>query len=354
MNTTSGFPAIVMCWFVGWPVAAQWLSPTPGIPRTADGKPILTAPAPRTPDGKPDLSGFWALNSGKYMGNIATDLPPGVFQPWADALFKQHAETYGKDDPYLQCLPQGPRMNVYAPLLQKIIQTPNLIAILMEDLTYRQVFMDGRALPKDPNPSYMGYSVGHWDGDTLVVETSGFNDRTWLDLAGHTHSEALRTTERFRRRDLGHMEIQETFDDPQTFTKPWSITFQADLAPDIDVIEYICAENEKDTKHLVGKASEAVEDAKKHAVKVAPEVLAKYVGTYESHFLENPVSARLTHVTVKDGVLLGESSPAIPLSDTVFFWGGSRHEFVMNEQGVVTHMLEGENGNKALRISGGN
>ncbi|HXP88575.1 MAG TPA: hypothetical protein VN841_27845 [Bryobacteraceae bacterium] len=354
MNTFPVRAAIVMCWFVGWPVAAQWLSPTAGIPRTADGKPILTAPAPRTPDGKPDLSGFWALNSGKYMGNIASDQPPGVFQPWAEALYKQHAETYGKDDPYLQCLPQGPRMNVYYPLLQKIIQTPGLIAILMEDLTFRQIFMDGRALPQDPNPSYMGYSVGRWDGDTLVVETIGFNDRTWLDLSGHTHSEALRTTERFRRRDLGHMEIQETFDDPQTFTKPWSITIQADLALDIDIIEYICAENEKDAKHLVGKASEAVEDAKKRAVKVAPEVLAKYVGTYESHALENPVTARLTHVTVKDGVLFGESSAAIPLSDTVFFWGGTRHEFVMNEQGVVTHMLEGENGNKAVRISGGN
>ena len=345
--------AIVTC-CLAWTAGAQWLTPTPGIPRSPSGKPVLTGPGPRTPDGKPDLSGFWALNPGKYINNIVADLQPGLIQPWADALYKQHAETYGKDDPYLQCLPQGPRMNVYGPLLQKIVQTPGLIVILMEDLTFRQIFMDGRAFPQDPNPSYMGYSVGHWDGDTLMVETIGFNDRTWLDLGGHTHSEALRTTERFRRRDLGHMEIEETFDDPKTFTKPWSITIPAELAADIDVIEYICAENEKDAKHLVGKASDAVEDARKRAVKVAPEVLAKYVGTYESHYLENPVSARLSHVTVKDGVLLGDLSPAIPLSDTVFFWGGTRHEFVMNEKGVVTHMLVGENGSEAIRISVGN
>jgi hypothetical protein len=269
---------------------------------------------------------------------------PDMADSWEDRNLAERCITRGAPK-----LPGGYNNNF------QIFQTKDYVAILQEMIhEVRFISLNGSPHVDKNLRLWMGDSRGHWEGDTLVVETIGFNDRTWLDLGGHTHSEALRTTERFRRRDLGHMEIQETFDDPQTFTKPWSITIPADLAIDIDVIEYICAENEKDIRHLVGKASETVEDAKKRAVKVAPEALAKYVGTYESHYLENPVTARLAHVTLKDGVLLGELSPAIPLSDTVFFWGGTRHEFVTNEQGVVTHMLEGENGNKAIRISGGN
>jgi hypothetical protein len=196
------------------------------MPRTPDGKPNLSAPTPRTADGKPDLSGLWGMNPGPYM-NIATDLKPGDIQPWADALFKQRAGTFSRDDPSLQCLPQGPRTNLDAPEMEKFIQTPRVIAILIEDLSYRQIFLDGRELPKDPDPSFMGYSVGHWDGDTLVVESTGFKDRTWLDMAGHPHTEALRITERFRRRDFGHMEITETIDDPKAFNKPFTSTISS-------------------------------------------------------------------------------------------------------------------------------
>jgi hypothetical protein len=179
-------------------VTAQWLNlPTPGIPRTADGKPNLAAPAPRTPDGKPDLSGLWMLNAGPgHLANIAADLKPAEIQPWADELYKRRLGNLGNDDPWtVQCLPAGPRAILKGgdgPA--RIIQTRALVLILYDDLTYRQIFLDGRALPKDPNPSWMGYSVGRWEGDTLVVESTGFNERSWLDMGGHPHTESLRTS----------------------------------------------------------------------------------------------------------------------------------------------------------------
>ena len=281
-------------------LSAQWLNhPTPGMPLTPDGKPNLSAPAPRTADGKPDLSGLWGMNPGPY-GNVATDLKPEDIQPWADALFKQRRANFGRDNPtQFDCLPQGPHANLYAPEMEKIVQTPGLILILIEDLTYRQIFMDGRELQKDPDPTFMGHSVGHWDGDTLVVESNGYKDKIWLDNAGHPHSEALRLTERFRRRDFGHMEIKETIDDPKVFNKPFTITIQAEIVPDTEILEYVCAENEKDHRHLVGTVS----DSKPAAVKVAPEVLAKYVGSHEFAFPENPTVPSTFNVTMSDSEL---------------------------------------------------
>src|SRR5262249_41687942 len=163
-----------------------------------DGKPNLTAPAPRTSDGKPDLSGIWTMNPGPYAFNAATGLKPDEIQPWAEALYKQRREDLQKDSPYTACLPQGPASNLNPVAMTKIVQTPALILTLSEDLTYRQIFLDGRELPKDPNPAFMGYSVGHWEGDALVVESTGFNERTWLDFGGHPHTEELRITERIR------------------------------------------------------------------------------------------------------------------------------------------------------------
>src|SRR5690349_6771487 len=193
---------VLLSCVMGWPVGAQWLKqPTAGIPRTPDGKPNLSAPVPRAPDGHPDLSGLWRRNS-KYPLNIAVDLDPGDVTPWAEALFKQRADDLAKDYMFVLCLPLGPGYATLADMA-RIVQTPSLIAILHNDLSYRQIFMDGRALEKDPNPSWMGYSVGRWDQDTLVVESTGFNDRTWLDPLGHPHTEALRTTERYRRLDFG-------------------------------------------------------------------------------------------------------------------------------------------------------
>jgi hypothetical protein len=326
---------------ISTPVAAQWLDhPTPGLPRTADGKPNLTAPSPRTPDGKPDLSGLWGMNAGAYFTNVAADLNPGEIQPWADALVKRRIEDLWKDDPAsFQCLPQGPRASLLPFLPVKIIQTPALIIVLYEDLTHRQIFLDGRTLPKDPNPSFMGYSVGRWEGNTLVVESTGFNDRTWLDGFGHPHTEALRITERFRRADFGHMTIEQTFTDPAIYARPFTISIQATFVPDTDLLEYVCAENEKDHEHLVGKAS----DDKKYAVKVTPEVLAKYVGTYEFSFPENPSLVLRYNLTLGGGELFfdteGKDKTAlIPLSDTLFSMYGDRMRIVMDERGSVTHL----------------
>jgi hypothetical protein len=211
--------------------SAQWLNyPTPGVPKKADGTPNLDAPTPRAADGKPDLSGIWwlpgmgAANTGtppKYLNDIAADLKPEQvpLQPWAAALFKQRGVDNSKDFPYTRCLPPGVPMISSFPAPWKIIQNPGLTAILYENsTTYRQIFTDGRILSKDANPAWMGYSVGHWEGDTFVVETSGFNDKTWLDFVGHPHTDALRLTERFHRRDIGHLDVQYTFDDPKAYT----------------------------------------------------------------------------------------------------------------------------------------
>ena len=258
--------------------SGQWLNyPSPGIPRLPDGNPNLTAPARKSADGKPDLSGVWTINARPYGGNIANDLKPGDVLPWAEALTKERQESLGKDNPSdIHCLPFGPRLNFFGPNFLKIVQTPTLIVILSEDLTYRQIFLDRRDLPVDPNPDFMGYSVGRWEGDTLVVTTAGYNDRTWLDYAGHPHTESLRTMERFHRRDFGHLELIETFDDPKAYARPWTVKVTGDLIPDSDLLEYVCNENNKDISHLVGKAS----DAKGAAVEVVPEILARYAGVY--------------------------------------------------------------------------
>ncbi|HUI80062.1 MAG TPA: hypothetical protein VLY24_19175 [Bryobacteraceae bacterium] len=238
------------------PISAQWVNyPTPGVPRLPDGKVNLAAPAPKTPDGKPDLSGTWQPKFG-YTGNIAKDLKPGEvpFKPWAEALYTHRVETISKDDPQARCVLSGvPRENV-VPYPFKIYNTPNgVMVILYEALhSYRQIFMDGRKLPKDPNPAWMGYSIGHWDGDTLVVESSGFVENNWLDNNGHPGTESMRLTERFHRRDFGHIDLAMTIDDAKAYTKPWTVNLGFDYA-DTELIEYVCDENEKDVRHLVGK-----------------------------------------------------------------------------------------------------
>jgi hypothetical protein len=236
--------------------SAQWLGyPTPGIPRTPDGKPNLTAPAPRTADGKPDLSGLW-LTRGIYIGNIAKDLkeePP--MQPWAAELYKKRRDTLSKDDPTGRCIPGGVPRSTAVPYPFKILSTTsNIVVVLYEAVhAYRQIFTDGRALPKDPNPNWMGYSIGRWEGDTFVVESAGFNDNVWLDNNGHPAGESLRVTERFRRKNFGSMDVEITIDDPKTYTKPWSVTMPLAFQPDTEMLEYICPENEKDYDRLQGR-----------------------------------------------------------------------------------------------------
>ena len=330
------------------PLSAQWLhEPTPGIPRTADGKPNLTAPAPRTRDGKPDFSGIWQRISPKYSRNIAADLKPGEVQPWAEALYQQRLEDMGKDHMGLQCLPWGPNYS-NSERRAKIIQTPNLIVMLDEDLTYRQIFMDGRKLETNPNPSWMGYSVGHWDEDTLVVESFGFNDRTWLDHDGHPHSEQLRTTERYRRKDFGHLGIQITVDDRAIYAHPWTVAMNAELTPDTELLEDVCNESTAGREHWVGKTS----DEKKLDVKVAPEILAKYAGIYEEQdFWGVGPHPRIVEITASGGDLFAEwkgrgKVQLVPQSDTRFTgFFGLGIEFVRDSQGVPTHLLE-------MRVSG--
>ena len=242
----------------------QWVDyPTPGLPRTRDGKPNLTAPAPRTADGKRDLSGIWLIDDlekgpKRHFFDLAQDLKPDavVMLPWAVALQRQREDDLHKDHPYSRCIPPSPPGSSMLLHPFKIVQTPKLTVMLHEmptGSTFRQVFTDGRPLPIDPQPAWLGYSVGRWDGDTLVVDTIGFHDQGWLDAGvGRPHSDALHLTERFRRRDFGHIDVDITIDDPKTFTKPWSVKIGLQLAPDTELVEGVC-ENERDLGHLVGK-----------------------------------------------------------------------------------------------------
>ena len=323
--------------------SAQWVkTPTQGIPRDANGKPNLNAPAPRTADGHPELSGLWQLGIEiGYAANITADLAKTDVQPWADALSRSRLEEFGKDDPEITgCKPGGPR-HITRGGLSKIIQTPNLVVILFEDLSYRQIFLDGRQMPADPNPTWMGYSIGHWEGDTLTVETAGFNDRTWLDFAGHPHSEALKMTERFHRRDFGHMELQVTLSDRAVYAKPITLSANGNFVADTDLIEYVC-ENEKDRAHLIGRTAE------EKRVVVPRDVLATYVGVYEvrPETARQAANARQVFTITLDGEQLfldmaGKGKiPMIPLSQTSFsprLLG--TYEFVKDGSGRVTHML---------------
>jgi hypothetical protein len=208
--------------------SAQW-DPWPWkrVPRTADGKVDLNAPAQRTPWGKPDLSGFWMPEDPtKYLLNLAADLKPEdvPLKPQALALYNQRIENNGKDHPGAYCLPSGIPEKDNIPDGLKLVQTEDLVILLHESRTiYRQIFTDGRPLPKNPQPAGMGYSIGHWDKDTFVVETIGQNGRTWLDMRGLPGTEALRITERFSRPKIGHMDIEVTIDDPEAYTKPWTV-----------------------------------------------------------------------------------------------------------------------------------
>jgi hypothetical protein len=239
---------------VALPLAAQWVNyPTPGIPRTRDGKPNLSAPAPRTRDGKPDFSGIWRAPDPKYLDNLASAGADISMLPWAAKLFAERLENEGKERPSGKCLPHSVTDFDAHFMPKKLVQTPGLLVMLFESYhSYREIFTDGRPLPEQRDPAWFGYSVGKWQGDTLVVETAGVNDKTWLDDAGHPHTDALRITERFTRRDFGHMEVKVTVDDPKTYSKPWTATIPWVYFPDTELLDWVC-ENEKDYEHLVGK-----------------------------------------------------------------------------------------------------
>jgi hypothetical protein len=324
-------------WLLPIPLSAQWLHfRTPGIPRSADGKPNLTAGAPRMADGKPDLSGLWQPEANPYRFDLIQDLKDeGIFRRAAEALFIKRVADFRRDDPVTHCLPGGPS-EVLAGGLYRIVQSPNVVALLYEGGSgrYRQIFVDGRQLPDDPNPTWLGYSVGHWEGDTLVVESAGFNDRSWLDRAGHPHSEKLRVTERFRRVDFGHMQFEITFDDPLTLAKPLSISLAVNYAPDTEMLEAVCNEDEQDTARLKSVANAGVQ--------LSPAVLAKYEGTYEFRGGSTTVAGfmgRTQKLTLMNGYLYLNALPLIPQSETRFDSTGAAAEFFMDASGRVTHLV---------------
>jgi hypothetical protein len=321
---------------------AQWFNyPTPGMPRLPDGKVNVSAPAPRTADGKPDLTGVWRGAGPLYRFNIAQDLNPEDIQPWAEALFLQRVRDSRKDSPLAKCLPVSvPFQNFFN--LTRIVQTPTLMMMLYEspNSPHRTIFMDGRDLPKDPNPTWLGYSIGRWDGDWLAVTTSGFNDKAWLDSAGHPQTESLRITERMRRRDFGHMDYEITIDDPKAFTRPFTIKRERLLAPDTDLLEDFC-DNERDARHLSGDTG----------IKLSPQLLASYAGVYEFA----PGREVVVRATGDLLFVQGLNEPKLPLlvqSETQFMSTATPNgfEFVKDAQGKVTHLiLHGDSEQKAVR-----
>jgi hypothetical protein len=260
-------------------VFAQWPAfPTPGVPRTADGKPNLTGPAPKTADGKPDLSGVWqytrpvgspapaptaqpasatndivplAVRLSQFW-NLGASFPDGLpFQPWAAELHRQRVASNSKDNPDAHCLALGLMQLHTHGQPRKMVQTPGVIVIIYEaNAGLRQIFTDGRPQPKDVEPWWFGYSTGKWEGDTLAVETTNLRDLGWLDVEGSPITTSGRILERFRRIDYGHLEIEVTIDDPKAYTKPWTVTVHQRIMPDTDLIEFICQENNKDGPHL--------------------------------------------------------------------------------------------------------
>ncbi len=325
------------------PAAGQWPNyATPGVPRLPNGKPNLAAPAPRTSDGRPDLSGLWqadGLGAGESIArNVLQDLAPDLVQPWALSVYQERLLNLGTDNPYARCLPPGlPALNSFPPFMPRIVQTPPLIVITYQGETadhFRIIYTDGRKLPEAPNPTWLGYSIAHWEGDVLVVNSAGFNDRGWLDFNGHPQTESLHVTERLRRRDFGHLELEMTLDDPTVFTKPVAVRIDKVLATDYEPVESVC-ENEKDSRRLVGGSG----------VRLSADDLSKYVGTYEFAPGQRAV------IDVADGFLVtyivggtgtnGVKRVLIPQSATRFIIRdtGDLLEFGSDSQGAINQFV---------------
>ncbi len=334
-------------WVVGlvlWATSAgaQWLNhPTPGLPRKADGKPNLSAPAPRTADGKPDFTGVWQSAGGQErLGGLETlRIDAAAMKPWARDMQRERGHDFFKSRPAFMCRPSGPEAEFFEGT-KRILQTPAMVALLSPNLTYRQIHLDGRTLDglgKDPFAIWQGYSVGRWEGDALVVESTGFNDRTWLNNVGLPHTEKLRVTERYRRPDLGHLSVDVTFTDPDAYNKPLHFAFGMRLVTDTDMLEEVC---EAKTEFWIGNIS----DLQKSAAQVPERTLSKYVGYYEGYWRANLRKVTMTleggalHAT---GLLLPDAVTLIPESDTVFTSEeGVSYKFVMDDRGVVTHVEE--------------
>jgi len=269
-------------------LTAQWLNyPTAGVPRKADGKVDMSAPAPRMADSRPDFSGIWttgepfdrrsrglsspkdlagpkdpnaaqtpgdptAIVGSRQMANFGIDLPGGLpYQPWLVPIVKERTDNLAKDDPHIRCWPDNFLRAYGMPHLLKFVHTPGLLVMLNElNAGYRQVFTDARPLPKDPNPTLQGYSSGKWSGDSLVIDTIGVRDDTWIDWNGSVLTEAAKVREQIRRPNFGHLEIQVTVDDPRAYTKPWTVKLEQRIVVDTELIDEMCLENEQSLKHM--------------------------------------------------------------------------------------------------------
>ena len=249
-------------------VRGQWIDyPTPGIPRTASGAPDLGAPAPRTSDGKPDFSGMWFANvpakdycreadciqeerMAREQINLGIKMPGGLpYTEWSRQQMVERRANGGREDPHTYCMPPNFPRAWTLPQYIKIVQTPGLMVVLHEfNAAYREIYLDGRPLPDDPNPTWNGYSVGHWEGDTLVIETSGIRDDMWLDIQGSPVTESARVTERLKRVNFGIMQIEIAVDDPKAYTRPWSVTIEMAAQVDTTMLEEICLDDEQDVK----------------------------------------------------------------------------------------------------------
>jgi len=319
-------------------VSAQWLDRSwPGIPRTADGSPDLDAPTPRTAEGKPDLTGIW--NGPPPVA----DLDPAILQPWVTELANQRQSDFYKDRPLFRCLPNGPETESSGGW-KRFVQTPDMLVILDDDLTYRIIHMDGRELEAEPFPSWTGYSVGYWDGDTLVVESNGFNEETWVGRYGVSHTENLKVTERFTRTDFGHLQVGVTFTDPEAFTIPWGYGSMMTLTADTEMLESVCERTSDDWTGTVS-GTEA------NRVDVPMETLQKYEGRYRGFYMGK---YRIYEISVIDGELTaavegeydaiglgaaglekGVPRILIPLSQTLFDGLGLGYRFVISDEGEV-------------------
>jgi hypothetical protein len=275
---------------LGIAAPAQWVQyPTAGVPRKADGTVNMSAPAPRMADGKPDFSGLWttaepnvrraglsspreqggpatpetakeaetpgnpsSITASRQMANIGVDIPGGLpYQPWLVPVVKERTDNNAIDDPHIRCFPDNFLRAYGLPHMLKFVHSPSLLVVLNEmNAGYRQVFTDARPLPKDPTPSWQGYSSAKWSGDTLVIDTIGLRDDTWIDWSGSVVTEAAKVREEMRRPDFGHLEIKVTVDDPKAYTKPWTVTLKQRIVVDTDLIDEICLENEQFVNHM--------------------------------------------------------------------------------------------------------
>lgn len=335
--------AILIFLTVSAPALAQWLTlPTPGIPRTADGTPDLSAQAPRTTWDTADLSGVWAAT------RVRGDLPESAnMQPWVQALMDQRKSNFYADSPRYNCLPSGPAYLTGSSVtggVRRIVQSPTIIAILHEDMVHRQIFLDGRELESNPFPTWMGYSIGHWDGDTLVVQSNGYSDKTWLDRRGASHTEQLRITERYRRIDFGHIELDVTYVDPGAFDSPLHATIELENQADTEMLEVVCNEVQQKGSNWSGDITQF----QSTAIDPDPEILARYVGIYEGLWLGRTITLEFSLQNSelrlrRNGVdvqLFAQSETAFDASN------GFGFIFTVNDQGIASAVEE-------VHVSGG-